>query len=108
MHQLEPFVVKVLVINLNGVWYRVAISQVETKMPKHKDSYTLGLEKVLNNPETSFLRNPQVFNEIQKTSLAGMSISSMMKHLGKKSREQKQTCPTDDELSKQRLAKLEK
>lgn len=74
-------------------------------MGKHKDAYTLGLEKVLNNPETSFITNPKVFHEIHKNS--GMSVTAMMKHLGKKEREKKENKgPTDDELSKQRLAKL--
>jgi hypothetical protein len=36
-----------------------------------------------------------------------MSMSAMMKHIGSKSRKQKQKGPTDDEKSKERLDAME-
>ena len=72
---------------------------------RHKDDYTAGLEKILNDPRTSFLSSPQTFNEIHKSS--GMSIGAMLKHLGKRAKEKQPAGPTDDELSKRRLAILE-
>jgi len=71
-------------------------------MTKHKSSFVLGLEKVLNNPNASFLNNPATFNEIQKKS--EMSMTQMLKHLGKKRTESKQ--PSDAEKSKERLEEL--
>jgi len=71
-------------------------------MTKHKSSFVLGLEKVLNNPNASFLNNPATFNEIQKKS--EMSMTQMLKHLGKKRTESKQ--PSEAEKSKERLEEL--
>ena len=71
-------------------------------MTKHKSSFTLGLEKVLNNPNASFLNNPATFNEIQKKS--EMSMTQMLKHIGKKRNESKE--PSDKEKSKERLEEL--
>jgi hypothetical protein len=73
-------------------------------MPRKTD-FQLGMEAVLNNPKTSFLQNPKTYNEIQSQS--GMSMSAMMKHIGSKSRKQKQKGPTDDEKSKERLDAME-
>lgn len=69
---------------------------------KHKSSFTLGLEKVLNNPNASFLNNPATFNEIGKQS--GMSVTQMLKHIGKKRTQTSQ--PSEKEKSKERLEEL--
>ena len=69
-------------------------------MPR-KNDFQLGMEAVLNNPKTSFLQNPKTFSEIQSQS--GMSMSAMMKHIGSKTRKQKQKGPTDDEKANERL-----
>lgn len=76
-------------------------------MPKHKDSFTVGLEHILNDPQTSFLKNPQVFHEIHKAS--GMPLVQMISHIGKKAKSAKSAPqgPTDDELAKQRLSRLQ-
>ena len=73
-------------------------------MPRKSD-FQLGMEAVLNNPKTSFLQNPKTFSEIQSQS--GMSMSAMMKHIGGKTRKQKQKGPTDDEKAKERLSEME-
>ena len=74
-------------------------------MPSHRKSdFQLGMEAVLNNPKTSFLQNPKTYHEIQ--SQTGMSMSSMMKHIGGKSRKQ-QKGPTDAEKAKERLDAME-
>ena len=69
-------------------------------MPRKTD-YQLGMEAVLNNPKTSFLQNPKTYHEIQNQS--GMSMSAMMRHIGGKTRKQKQKGPTDEERSAERL-----
>lgn len=74
-------------------------------MPKRKDDFSAGLEAILNNPQTSFLKNPKTFKEIHSQS--GMSMSSMIRHIGKKSKSQKDEKPTDEERSKARLDALE-
>lgn len=71
-----------------------------------KSSYQLGLEQVLNNPATSFMNNPHVFNEIQNKS--GMCTTQMMKYLGKAKKANKPKEPTDSEKSEARLSNLEK
>jgi hypothetical protein len=75
-------------------------------MPSKSD-YIVGLEAVLNNPQTSFLKNPKVFSEVHKES--GMSISAMMKHIGKgkKASGNKRNEPTDEEKSAERLKQME-
>ena len=71
-----------------------------------KNSFQLGLEQVLNNPQTSFIHHPHIFNEIHKSS--GMSVTQMMKHIGRsRANENKQKEPTEKEKSEQRLKKLE-
>jgi hypothetical protein len=71
------------------------------------DTFNLGLEKILNNPKTSFLTNPKVFHEIHKTS--GMTMSGMIRHIGKMEAQvrNKKREPTDSERSKERLEELE-
>ena len=73
-------------------------------MPSHKTTFQLGMEAVLNNPQTSFLTNPKTFNEIHKQS--GMSMNAMMKHIGGKVKQKKKE-PTDAEKSKERLDAME-
>jgi len=74
-------------------------------MPSHRKSdFQLGMEAVLNNPKTSFLQNPKTYHEIQSQS--GMSMSSMMKHIGGKSRKQQKGL-TDAEKAKERLDAME-
>ena len=70
----------------------------------HKTTFQLGMEAVLNNPQTSFLTNPRTFNEIHKQS--GMSMNAMMKHIGGKIKQKKKE-PTDAEKSKERLDAME-
>jgi hypothetical protein len=70
----------------------------------HKTNYQLGMEAVLNNPQTSFLTNPKTFHEIHKQS--GMSMTAMFKHIGGQSKKQKQA-PTDAEKSEARLKEME-
>ena len=71
-------------------------------MPK-KTAYQLGMEAVLNNPQTSFLTQPRTFNEIYSQSK--MSMNAMMKHIGGKVKKKKE--PTDAERSKERLDAME-
>ena len=70
----------------------------------HKTNFQLGMEAVLNNPQTSFLTNPRTFHEIHKQS--GMSMNAMMKHIGGKVKQKKKE-PTDAEKSKERLDAME-
>ena len=72
-----------------------------------KDPFTLGLEKILNNPNTSFVHNPHVFNEIHKNS--NMTMSSMIKHIGRMEQQVrgKKNEPSDSERSEKRLHELE-
>jgi len=74
-------------------------------MPPRKSAYQMGMEAVLNNPETSFLKNPKTFHELHKQS--GMSMAAMMRHIGGKAKKQKHQEPTDAEKSKERLDKIE-
>ena len=71
----------------------------------HKTDFVRGLEAVLNNPQTSFMRNPKVFNEIYSQSK--MSMNAMMKHIGKSSKNKKTKEPTDAERSEARLDRME-
>jgi hypothetical protein len=76
-------------------------------MPKkYKSHFTAGLETILNNPQTSFMRNPKVFGELHKQS--GMSMSEMIRHVGRGSKQKKVAEPTDAEKSKARLDAMEK
>lgn len=70
-------------------------------MPRHKTAFTIGLEKVLNNPDASFLTKPQVFKEIGSQS--GMSITDIMRHIGKRHQTGKRKEPTQKEKSEERL-----
>jgi len=74
-------------------------------MPKRKDDFSAGLEAILNNPQTSFIKNPKTFREIHTES--GMSMSQMIKHIGRESKHYKEKKPTDEERSKARLDTLE-
>lgn len=74
-------------------------------MPRKTD-FQLGLETILNNSATSFLKNPATFHEIHKQS--AMPIASMIKQVGKGSRGQKgKKEATDEERSKARLDTME-
>jgi hypothetical protein len=72
-----------------------------------KNEYQLGLETILNNPKTSFLKNPKMIDEIAKG--AGMSMSAMIKSVGKsaKTASKKVKEITDDEKSMNRLSALD-
>jgi len=72
---------------------------------KQKSDFVMGLERILNNPNTNFVNNPKVFEEIHKQS--GMPLTSMIKHIGKKAKSKKNEEPTDDQRSKERLSALE-
>ena len=61
------------------------------------------MEKILNDPHSSFLTNPQVFSAIKQSS--GMSYTEILKHIGKGGKKVKG--PSDTERSKQRVEKLE-
>lgn len=78
------------------------------KTPAFRDTITAGIEHIMNDPKASPLKNPQVFHEIHKAS--GMSMTSMLHHVGKRALGTKAAPqgPTDDELAKQRLARLAK
>jgi len=71
-------------------------------MPK-KTAYQIGMETILNNPQTSFLTQPRTFNEIYSQSK--MSMNAMMKHIGSKVKQKKG--PTDAERRKERLETME-
>jgi arsenate reductase-like glutaredoxin family protein len=72
-----------------------------------KTEYQLGLETILNNPKTSFLKNPKMIEEISKS--AGMSMSQMIKTIGKSSKTaNKRKEATDDEKSMNRLQSMAK
>jgi hypothetical protein len=72
---------------------------------KVKSDFNSGLEHILNNPQTNFVTNPSVFNEIYKAS--GMSVSSMIRHVGKRSKAvKKDEKPSDEERSRERLQAL--
>ena len=76
------------------------------QMPrKMKDEFSAGLETILNNPKTSFITNPKTFREIHSQS--GMTMSAMIKHIGKQSKKMKEHKPTDAERSEARLDNLE-
>jgi hypothetical protein len=74
-------------------------------MPRRKDDYTAGLETILNNHKTSFLKEPKVFHEIHKGS--EMSLSQMIRHIGRGSKAQTKKEPTDKEKSEARIKELE-
>lgn len=70
-----------------------------------KDDFVRGLETILNNKDASFIRNPRVFSELHKQS--GMSVSSMIKHLGKQDKKVKKE-KEDAERGRERLERLDK
>lgn len=76
-------------------------------MPRRKNDFTMGLETILNNPQTSFLSNPKTFSEIHSQSK--MPLASMIKTIGKgaKDNKKKPKEPTDEEKSEARLKAME-
>ena len=76
-------------------------------MPRRKNDFTMGLETILNNPNTSFLTQPKVFSEIHSQSK--MPLSTMIRTIGRSAKDQKnkKTEPTDEEKSQTRLSKME-
>ena len=75
-------------------------------MPK-KSEFAMGLETILNNPKTNFLKNPKVFSEIHSQSK--MPLSEMIRQVGRTSKKQGKGRrePTDAEKSEARLDKME-
>ena len=71
-------------------------------MPPRKGASHIGMERVLNDPNSSFLVNPQVFNQIKSAS--GMPFTEIFRQIGKG---RKAKGPTDKERSKERIEKLE-
>lgn len=69
-----------------------------------KSDYHKGLERVLNNPKTSFLHNGDVFSEMHRQSQ--MSMTSMLRHIGRGSKSDSKP-PTDKERSETRLKEME-
>jgi hypothetical protein len=67
-----------------------------------KSDYHKGLERVLNNPKTSFLHNGDVFSEMHRQSQ--MPMTSMLRHIGRGSKSKQ---PTDKERSETRLKEME-
>lgn len=74
-------------------------------MPRRKSDYVIGLETVLNNPKTTFLKQPAVFGEIVKQSQ--MPLATVLKTIGKGKRANKPKPPTDAERSENRLQEVE-
>jgi hypothetical protein len=76
-------------------------------MPPRKTDFAIGLETILNNPQTSFLKNPKTFGEIHSQSK--MPLASMIKTIGKgaKDNKGKPKEPTDEEKSEARLKMLD-
>ena len=73
-------------------------------MPKRKSNFTLGFEKILNDPNVSPFVNLGAYKAVLQTS--NQPISETLKYIGNKTKKKVPT-PTDDEKSKQRIAKLE-
>lgn len=75
-------------------------------MPRRKNDFTMGLETILNNPQTSFLKNPKVFSEIHSQSK--MPLTTMIRTIGKSAKGNKKAPePTDAEKSEARLTQME-
>lgn len=68
-----------------------------------KNDFTVGLETILNNPQTSFLTQPKVFSEIHSQSK--MPLSLMIRTIGRSAKDKKGKPkePTEDEKSQARL-----
>lgn len=75
-------------------------------MPR-KNEFAMGLETILNNPKTNFLKNPKVFSEIHSQSK--MPLSEMIRQVGRTSKKvgRERREPTDAEKSEARLDKME-
>jgi len=69
-----------------------------------KSEYHKGLERVLNNPKTSFLKDGAVFGEMYKQS--GMPMTTMLRHIGRGSKGGSKE-PSDKERSEARLKEME-
>lgn len=76
-------------------------------MPRRKGDFTLGLEMMLNRPDMSPIKNPQIIKEIHSKS--GMSLGEMLRYVGKGSRTKsgKPKEPSDKERSEARVMELE-
>lgn len=73
-------------------------------MVRHRKSeFQIGMEHILNNPQTSFLKNPQIFNGIQQESK--MPLTQMIRFIGK-TKKGKKSEPTEKEQIEQRLNNL--
>lgn len=70
-------------------------------MPR-KGDFTVGLEAILNNPQMTPLKNPQVMRELQEKS--GMSLMNMIRYSGRASKKTKE--PSDKERSEARVEEL--
>lgn len=83
------------------------MSYTSIKMPRRKNDFTMGLETILNNPNTSFLTQPKVFSEIHSQSK--MPLTTMIRTIGRSAKEQKgkRAEPTDDEKSQARLSNMQ-
>ena len=69
-----------------------------------KSEYHKGLERVLNNPKTSFLKDGAVFGEMYKQS--GMPMTTMLRAIGRGSKGGSKE-PSDKERSEARLKEME-
>jgi hypothetical protein len=61
-----------------------------------KSAFTIGLERVINNPKVDFFGNGAVFRELQNAT--GMKAGDMIREIGHKSKAQ-----SDSERSAKRL-----
>lgn len=67
----------------------------------------MGMETILNNPKTSFLKEPKVFHEIHAQ--AQMPLSQMIREIGKGAKKHSKTPEkTDAEKSEERLKEMER
>jgi hypothetical protein len=63
------------------------------------------METIMNDPKSSFLTNPHVFQEIHKAS--GMPMDELFAHVGRKRKAAKEPRASDEEMATARLARLE-
>lgn len=62
----------------------------------HKSEFTVGLERLLNNPQVNFFGNSSVFRELQ--SVTKQNAGDLLREVGKKTRAQ-----NDNQRSAKRL-----
>lgn len=75
------------------------------KKQVRKTDFQYGLETILNNENTNFLKHPDTFNEIVKNST--MTISGVIRHVGRTAKtNKKEKAPTNEERVQARLAQL--